>query len=537
MRPLLDAAQMRAFDRHAIDSGVSGQILMENAGRGAAHLIGLKVRPRSVGQAPRTGSSVVGSCVRCADERSLLGARVLILAGPGNNGGDGYVVARHLAARAAQVTVLMHQGAERLRGDARLAFLAMEAVGVRGRSLYEVDLSQELAAADVVVDALLGTGSDREVSGPLRSVIETTNASGAYVIALDVPSGLDASSGAVLGEAIRAAHTVTFAHLKRGLLTTAGHERAGNLTLSHIGIPSSLPASISPSGFLLEESDARARLRPRSVTAHKGNAGRVVILAGSPGTLGAARLCSRAALRAGAGLVTLCNTQPVIEKLESEVAEVMTHAFELGGPGQREEALFSRADALVVGPGWGRSAEAQRAVTLALDSARPCVVDADALHFFSSDQGRALWRSKGWGPWAVLTPHPAEAAALLGTTVDLVEADRFSAASELSSSFDATVLLKGSRPLLCTPGRAPVVSAFGSPALATGGSGDVLCGILAAQLVGATDRGSLFDALMVAVVLQGQAAELWSAENGERGLLASEVGDLVPRVIAGWGSD
>ena len=283
MRPVLSAEQMRTFDEKAIAAGVSGQILMENAGRGAAHLIGLKMRPRKAGEAPRTSSSIVGSCVRCADERSLSGARVLILAGPGNNGGDGYVVARHLAARAAQVTVLSVKGASQLTGDARAAFQAMEAIGVRSCSLFEADYGSIISEADVIVDALLGTGTSRPVEGELASVINRINAAHAYVVSLDVPSGLDATTGSVHGVAVLADHTVTFAHLKSGLLTTVGQKHAGNITVSHIGIPSDLPAEIEPWAFLLEESDAIARMAKRAPTAHKSNAGRIAVLAGSPG--------------------------------------------------------------------------------------------------------------------------------------------------------------------------------------------------------------------------------------------------------------
>lgn len=524
---------MRAFDAQVITSGVSGLILMENAGRGAAHLIGLKLRPRGAGEAPRTGSNVVGSCVRCADERALSGAKVLILAGSGNNGGDGFVVARHLAARGAAVSVLLSCPREQLMGDAQLAFLAMEACQIQALSLFDVDFRTHIAEAECIVDALLGTGVDREIIGALREVIECVNASSAYVVALDVPSGLHASTGSVLGAAVKAQHTVTFAHLKQGLLTTFGHEHAGNITLSHIGVPSTLPAWIEPVAWLLEESDVRARLPQRATTAHKGTSGRVVMVTGGPGTLGAARLASRAALRGGAGLVTVCNSAEVIAKLENETAEVMTHAWSIGGPAEAETKLFSEADALIVGPGLGQSDQAHAAIRSVLLAERLTVVDADALRFIANE-GREFWRGNNLGVWCILTPHPGEAAALLGVSTRDVENDRFAAATQLAQDYGATILLKGSRPVMCAPGRAPVVSAFGSPALGTGGSGDVLCGILAAQLVGALGASTIFDRLLVAVALQGQAAELWTQDNGDRGLLASEVGDLVPRVVASW---
>lgn len=533
MRPVLSAEQMRAFDQHHISAGVSGSILMENAGRGAAHLIGLKLRPRAPEQPPRTGSNVAGSCVRCADEKSLWGARVLVLSGGGNNGGDGFVVARHLAARAAQVRVLVSVTPNQVMGSARAALEALCAVGVKPEDLFSSDYRAAMDEADVVVDALLGTGAEREVKGALREVIEALNAAQKYVVALDIPSGLHATRGSELGVAVRADHTVTFAHLKQGLLTSVGHKCAGNITLSHIGVPSALPAHIAPSAWLIEESDVRARLKTRLPSGHKGQAGHVVVVAGSVGTLGAARLASRAALRGGAGLVTVVNDAETIAQLEGEVAEVMTHAFPSGTPGAPETQLLKRADAFVLGPGLGQSSFAHSLFEHIISARRPTVVDADALRHLAGE-GREAWRHHQPGPWCVLTPHPGEAAALLGISSEEIEQDRFLAAQRLAAEFGACVLLKGSRPLLVAPGHAPLVSAFGSPALATAGSGDVLCGILAAQLVGQTSQAALFDQLMVAVVLQGQAAELWEKQHGDRGLLASEIGDLIPQLFTQW---
>jgi NAD(P)H-hydrate epimerase len=521
---------MRAFDQHHISAGVSGSILMENAGRGAAHLIGLKLRPLGPAQPPRTGSNVAGSCVRCADERSLAGARVLVLAGSGNNGGDGFVVARHLVLRAAEVHVLLCVPPEQLAFDARAAFDALCAVGVTPQDLWSSDYHAAFAHADLVVDALLGTGAEREVTGSLRTVIEALNAAHKYVVALDIPSGLHATRGGELGVVVRADHTVAFAHLKTGLLSNLGHKYAGNITLSHIGVPSELPGHIAPTAWLVEESDVRARLKPRLSSGHKGQAGHVIVAAGSVGTLGAARLASRAALRGGAGLVTLVNDAQTIHQLEDEVVEVMTHVVPPSAPGAALEQLLQRADAFIVGPGLGQSSLAHSLFERVMSARRPTVVDADALRHLAG-QGRETWRQLQPGAWCVLTPHPGEAAALLGVSSHEIEQDRFLAVERLTAEFGACVLLKGSRPLLKAPGHAPVVSAFGSAALATAGSGDVLCGILAAQLVGQADQAAIFEQLMVAVVLQGLAAELWERQHGDRGLLAHEIGDLLPQVF------
>lgn len=526
MRPVLNREQIRAFDRVWIERGVPGIVLMENAGRGAAHLIGLKARPRPSGEKPRQGSSVVGSCVRCADERSLESVSFLILAGSGNNGGDAFVIARHLAARAASVRVFGLVPGTQLRGDAKVAWEAMEALGLSLEPLPpEDEWSRALSEADVIVDGLLGTGADRPIEGTLGVLIEAVNDSGTRVIALDVPSGLDAERGCVLGRAIRAEHTVTFAHLKQGLLTTHGQQHCGSITVSHIGVPSALPGSMEPAAWLLEESDVSSVLRARSRTAHKGSAGRVAVIAGSPGTVGAARLSSRACLRAGAGLVTVLTDPATVRQLEEDTVEVMTAAFDSDGAAR----LLQSTDVVVIGPGIGKGPSARSICDEVWKRGVPTVVDADALRLLAEDSSTFL---DAESRLFVLTPHPGEAAALLGTGIDEVEADRFSAAQRLSLEFRSVIVLKGSRTIIAAPGEAPVVSAFGSPVLATAGSGDVLSGIVGALLVGAETSGDVFRRAQAAVCVHALCGEEWEAAHGDRGLLASELGDRVPEVIA-----
>lgn len=526
MRPVLSRGQIREFDRAWILRGVPGIVLMENAGRGAAHLIGLKARPRSPGEKPRQGSSVVGSCVRCADERSLANVSFLLLAGPGNNGGDAFVIARHLAARAANVKVWGLAPGSELRGDAKIAWEAMEAVGVRLEPVpKESDWPSAFDEADLIVDGLLGTGADRPVEGLLGELIDAVNRAQKEVIALDVPSGLDAETGEVLGRAIRAEHTVTFAHLKKGLLTTEGHAYSGNITVSHIGVPSSLPSEMTPAAWLLERGDVASALATRSRAAHKGTAGRVTVIAGSPGTVGAARLSSRACLRAGAGLLTLLTDPQTVSQLEGEVIEVMTASFD----GEKAESLLESADAIIVGPGLGRGLGARAVSERAFGTGRPTVVDADALRMIADDRAVFVGASRRL---FVLTPHPGEAAALLSTTIQAIENDRFLAAQRLSEELESVVVLKGPRTIIAAPGHTPRVSAFGSPVLATGGSGDVLSGILGAFLVGAASLDEVLRRAEAAVCVHALCGERWESQHGDRGLLASELGDLVPEVIA-----
>ncbi len=259
MRPVLTASEMRAVDAQLIQAGVPGIVLMENAGRGAAHLIGLRDRSRREAHevGPARTRSLGGSCVRCADERALGGVTVAVVCGTGNNGGDGSVVARHLLARGAEVDVFLAEGEERLRGDAQLALAAFRAVGGRIHEAQREGLEQRLAGYGLVVDALLGTGASRAPEGDLERAILAINACGRPVVALDVPSGLDATTGARLGACVRAEHTVTFGFLKTGLLTTSGFSAGGRVTLSHLGVPARLPEAMEPSAFLLEEDDVR----------------------------------------------------------------------------------------------------------------------------------------------------------------------------------------------------------------------------------------------------------------------------------------
>lgn len=517
-----------------MERGVPGIVLMENAGRGAAHLIGLKARPRAKTEAPRTGSNVAGTCIRCADERSLEGLTFVVLAGGGNNGGDGFVVARHLACRAATLRVVSPVAEDEIRGDALLALRALTATGLVLEALPD-DLPALFESADLVVDALLGTGADRPVTGIHARLIEALNTSRVPTIALDVPSGLHAETGVALGPVVQAFHTVTFAHLKKGLLTTEGHRCSGDITVSHIGVPSELPFDGDPAGWLIEEGDLRARIAKRSPVAHKASAGRVVLLAGSPGTVGAARLSARGSLRAGAGLVTICTRPQTAAELEQETEEVMTRAWAFDDGGAFEEttaSLLRGSDALVIGPGLGRDEEAAAALWQALSMNRPTVIDADALRILADAPlaERNLSRF-GSSCLAVLTPHPGEAGALLGFDAKNVEADRFSAAERLAEVSGSVVILKGSRTIIAAPGRTPVVSAFGSPAMATAGSGDVLSGICGALLVGAENVDEVFERAQTAVALHGLAGQRWQQKHGDRGLLASEIADLVPEIF------
>ncbi len=509
MKPLLSREQIREFDRVAIeDCNVPSLVLMENAGRGAAELIDAELR----GQPEAPGRNAVVVC------------------GPGNNGGDGFVVARRLRAAGWPVLVFLAGSALKLKGDARLnhdAWLGLGA-GVSELSGHAamVEFEHALGAATVIVDALLGTGLDRDLGAELRALIERINGARALRVALDVPSGLDSNTGAVLGACVRADITVTFALAKRGLFTTSGADHAGRIHVVDIGVPSELCARVGHSAELIETRDLTRWLVPRSISAHKASAGRVVAVAGSPGKTGAALLVARGALRAGAGLVTVATTPEAADALDRRVLEEMTARLDLDNLEASLKKILEGVDALAIGPGIGLDATARRLVdqvVLGWDGRK--VVDADALTHFA---GRAHELKRAPGA-LLLTPHPGEMGRLLGISPAEVERDRFAAVARCVELTGATVLLKGPRTLIGAPDVVPRVNASGTPALATGGAGDVLTGFCAALACSL----ELVAAATCAAHLHGLAAERWAARTGaDRGLLAHEIADGLPSVIA-----
>lgn len=509
MIPLLTREQMRAFDAAAIEAGVPSVVLMENAGKNAAAVIAEHLEESG-------------------------GTRALVLAGPGNNGGDGYVVARHLAADGFDVRVLSTTAPDALRGDAQHQAAAWRAVGgtvedVSGDDGMTIvrDALSELDDGDVAIDALLGTGLDRPVRGRIGDVIAAVDDAGVDVVALDVPSGIDANTGAVLGVAIRAVLTVTFAHLKCGLFTSTGAEHAGVVERVDIGVPDDLPESVESAAWVVESDDVAEHVSFRSVSTHKNKAGHVVVVAGSPGKIGAALLVARGALRAGAGLCTLASRPEAATALEQRVLEEMTARIDPARVEASLDEVLARANAVVIGPGLGLDDVAHaivQHVVMNWDGVK--VVDADALSCIA-ERGLDLTKARGQ---LVLTPHPGEMGRLLKISAGDVETDRFSALERAVRLTGAVVLLKGPRTLIGAPGEAPLVNASGTPALATAGSGDVLAGVLGALCCSMPPRA----AAMTAAHVHGLAAERWGAQHGaDRGLLAHEVADGVPGVLAG----
>ena len=470
--------QVAALDRYAIERlGVPGMQLMERAGR------------------------IAYEALRAAwpDRRELL-----VLCGSGNNGGDGYVVADLARLDGLSVDLIQMGDPDALNGDARTAAERFLAGGGRRRA-FGGDLG---VVAPVVVDALLGTGLQREVRADWAALIDAVNALGAPVLAVDIPSGLSGESGAVLGTAIRADLTTTFIGLKRGLFTGRGPALTGEILWSGLDLPEALFRQQPPSALRTDYLSVCHRLRPRERDAHKGAHGHVLILGGDHGMGGAALMSATGALRTGAGLVSVATRPAHVGAILGARPEVMALGIDAAA---NASPLLARASVIAVGPGLGRSEWGRGLLGAAAASGVPLVVDADALNLLAEDP-RPM-------PQAVLTPHPGEAARLLGCSTTEVQRDRWGAALELQKRYQATVILKGAGTIIQAAGEIPRVCSDGNPGLATGGTGDVLTGICAGLLA---QGHAPLQAAELAVCLHAAAGDR-AAEQGERGMVATDL--------------
>ncbi|MCC6521300.1 MAG: NAD(P)H-hydrate epimerase, partial [Polyangiaceae bacterium] len=420
MIPVLDRAQMRAYDRHAIEHcQVPGLVLMENAGAGAARRVAELARACSPG--PSAAAPVVVVC------------------GAGNNGGDGFVVARHLAACGLPVEVVLAVEAGKLAGDARANYLAWCGLGgaVGSAATAQEPLRAALERASLVVDALFGTGLDRPITGHLAAVVAALDAVDRPRVALDIPSGIDCDTGRVLGVAVRADMTVTFAHYKVGLLAGEGSRLAGRVVRVPLGFPDAgVLAAVGSRATVIEPARVRATLGRRPADGHKYRSGSLLVVAGSPGKVGAALLAGRAALRTGAGIVTLATSASAADALDAQVGELMTARLDPDALDATLDPLLLRRDAVAIGPGLGLDERARALCErIVLGHPGPVVVDADALTHFA---GRAASLRRAAGA-RVLTPHEGELGRLLGVPSADVAADRFGAARRAADATGATV--------------------------------------------------------------------------------------------------
>ncbi|MCC3751153.1 MAG: NAD(P)H-hydrate dehydratase [Halorhodospira halophila] len=491
MRELYTPDQVARLDQAAIRAGIAGEVLMDRAGR----RLWQEMRQRWPGA-----------------------GRLAVVCGGGNNGGDGYVVAR-LAGRAGlAVEVLYLVPPERLSGDAaRHAQRYLD-----GGGICRPFEPEALDGVDVIVDALLGTGLDRPVSGAFAEAVTAVNATPAPVASVDIPSGIHGRTGAEMGVAVRAQLTATFVARKSGLFTGRGPACAGAVVFDDLGTATWTAGAELPHAWQATPADVGALLPPRPRDAHKGQQGHVLVVGGDRGMAGAVRLAAEAAGRSGAGLVSVATRPEHVPAVVGPCPAVMAHGIDRA---EELAPLLSRASVVALGPGLGQGAWGRAMWAACRDVARPRVVDADGLNLLAAD-GRPLAD-------AVLTPHPGEAARLLGADWDTtaIAADRFAAVRELASGWQAVALLKGAGTLV-DDGRARYLASAGTPGMASGGMGDVLTGVVAglwAQCPGA-DRARM---AAVAAHVHGRAGERAAAAlGGERGLLASDLLGWLPAVLA-----
>jgi hydroxyethylthiazole kinase-like uncharacterized protein yjeF len=513
MALLLTAAQMRAMDSAVIARlGLPGLVLMENAGRGVAEIIA-RERPH------------------------LAGTEVRIVCGAGQNGGDGFVVARHLLGRGAKVRVLLALPREKVTGDAAVFAKVLDALGADCIQ----DLSSEteakvwqshLAGATVVVDALFGTGLRSQIVGAPAAAIIGMNATDALRVSVDIPSGLDADTAAAHGVVVRAHITATMGCRKLGLVLDADAP-VGRVELVDLGVvvESTLAAALEqgPVCHWLEPEDIARILPVRAPTGHKGTAGHLLVVAGSVGKTGAALLAARAALRSGVGLVTIATTGAAQAALDAKVVSEMTSCYAQGDAADEGSlaslmAQAARMRAVVLGPGipTGRGM-ADLVRRLVAELTIPMVLDADALNLLGTEAAAVL--AKAAGP-RILTPHPGEMARLCGITTAEVAKDRLGRARRLASDSGAVVVLKGARTIVAVPDGSAWVNPTANASLGTAGSGDVLSGAIGAWLAQGL---SPTDAACAGVFLHGAAADEATRELGSGNLIAADLPDAIAR--------
>ena len=509
---LVTTEQMRELDRLTIEkTGTSGKVLMDRAGRGVADVV------LSMTRMP--GGS---------------GLTVLMFAGRGNNGGDVFAAARHLAADGATVRVWLAGTENDVRGDAFWHLSKMKEADVGVTEVLTKDDWEALSfeqEGDVLVDGILGTGVRGPARGPAVGAIQTLNnlADGRHVVAIDIPSGLNADTGEPMGDTVRADITVTIGLPKQGLAAAAARDYVGSLEVVDIGIPAEFVYDTPASLQLITADDLKPCFKRRGAASHKGTFGHALIVGGSRAFSGAAVMATRAAVRAGSGLVTAAVPRSIFGVVAASVPEAMIHATDETGTGGISAASLEEwwpahgpFNAVLVGPGMTADDDTRAIVEKILsESGGPLVLDADALNVLAGNTSAIQSSERA----IVITPHPGEMARLLGCGIDEVQQDRLSTAQRAVEETGTTVVLKGAGTIVAAPGENLWVNSTGNPGMATGGMGDVLAGILVSLLAqGITP----FDAARAAVYLHGHAGDSVAWRTSQAGLTAGDVIDELP---------
>jgi NAD(P)H-hydrate epimerase len=508
---VVTAAEMRELDRLTIEvCGTPGYVLMERAGLGATDVL--------LDRFPNASDGLV-----------------MVVAGKGNNGGDGFVIARALLGRGIDAEVLLLASVADVGGDAALALDAFRKAGGRFVEMPADDdvaqLPERLARSGLVVDAVFGTGLNSPVRGRFAAALQAINTCGRPVLAVDIPSGLDADSGMPLGVAVHAHVTATFAFPKVGQLVYPGAGFVGMLAVVDIGIAAEAVAAVAPRLHCMARESAARLVPARAADDHKGRTGHVAVFAGSTGHTGAARMAGRAALRCGAGLVTLAGPASLNAIFCQGTDELMTapladHYGRVVADAEAVRAVMRGKSAIVVGPGFGTHDDAARVVEQILREAEvPVVLDADALTCVARD----LHVLDAARCPVLLTPHPGEMARLLGRDTAVVQGDRLGVARRFAAAHRCVLLLKGARTVVAAPDGEAWINPTGNPGMATGGMGDVLAGMLGALLAQGLDTRA---AARLGAFLHGEAADRVATRRGMIGMLAGDVIEELPPAIA-----
>lgn len=508
---LVTSEEMRRIDKKAIEEiGIPSIVLMENAGLKVADAIEKKYGP-------------------------LKGKYVYIFAGSGNNGGDGMVVARHLFNQKVKAKIFLLAEKKNIKGDAAINLAITEKMGIPMREItspaFMESLEKELEKADVVIDALLGTGAKGAPRGLMKKVIDLINKHSKNTVAVDIPTGVDADRGEVRGEAIKAEYTVSLAYPKRGLYLYPGMDYAGEIEIADIGIPTGLEED-KINCELLALPDISKKLFFRKPSSHKGSFGHLLVIAGSPGMTGAASLTALSALRVGVGLVTLGIPEDLNPILETKLTEVMT----LPLPQSKDKTLcregfekikdFSqKCKAIAIGPGISSNKQTKELISMIIDQLNiPLVIDADGINVLAGE----LSLLKKYKASLIITPHPGEMGRLMGTSAEEIQKDRIRSTVALAKKIGAIVVLKGAKTVIASKEGNSWVNLTGNPGMATGGSGDILTGIIGGLL---TQKLSSLEAAKTGVYLHGYAADLAAQKKGEISLIASDTLETIPEAI------
>ena len=514
---LVTANQMQEMDKKAIESfGIPGLVLMENAGRGAFDYLLRKFK-------------------------DIKTKKIAVLAGRGNNGGDGFVIARYLMEKGIHVTIFLLSSKDKVTGDAKINMTLAQKLCDRSSTCSIIEIPDAdtfknqkapILLHDLFIDAILGTGLNSNVKGFFKDAIELINASQRPVFSVDIPSGLHSDTGQPLGIAVKADATATFAFAKAGHILYPGNRYTGDLEVIDIGIPKFIAREKRIKLFLIEKKDIAACFSPRKFQSHKGSYGHLLVIGGSTGKTGAAALCANAAMRCGTGLVTLGIAKSLNQSIEPQVIEPMTHPLPESDKGFLSDNCFEEIlsllkdkQALALGPGIGTHEATKKLVHNLIEKSEvPMVIDADAINCIA--QNTDILKMKK-AP-AILTPHPGEMARLCNMSIRDIQEDRISIASKFAKDHDVILILKGAQTIISLNDGRSFICPTGNPGMASGGMGDVLTGLIA----GFCAQGfSPENASLAGVFIHGMCADRLAGEMGAFGFVASDIIQIIPKTI------